>query len=139
MPKGHTVTEKEVEERLNYLGKYGPTAYAFTLAHRFTAEQAWGSVQVARLDHLVVTVQDVDASCAFYESVLGMRIVTFGAGRKAVALGNQKINLHAVGRALEPKGQRRAHGREPGPAPAPQRAGGAGAVRASEHGKNDGP
>jgi catechol 2,3-dioxygenase-like lactoylglutathione lyase family enzyme len=102
-PKGHIVTEKEVKERLDRLAKYGPTPSAFTFAQRFTAAQAWGSVQVARLDHVVLTVKNVDASCAFYAAVLGTRIVTFGGGRKALAFGHQKINLHAVGQELEPK------------------------------------
>jgi catechol 2,3-dioxygenase-like lactoylglutathione lyase family enzyme len=103
VPRGKAVTEKEVKQRLDHLGKYGATPYAFTFEHRFTAEQAWSSVQVAWLDHLVLTVNDVDASCAFYEAVLGVRVVTFAAGRKALAFGRQKINLHAAGREYEPK------------------------------------
>lgn len=47
-----------------------------------------------RFDHLVLTVRDVDATCRFYESVLGMRTVTFGQGRVALAFGRQKINVH---------------------------------------------
>jgi hypothetical protein len=35
IPKGHIVTEKEIKERLDYLGKYGPTPYAFTLKQPF--------------------------------------------------------------------------------------------------------
>jgi catechol 2,3-dioxygenase-like lactoylglutathione lyase family enzyme len=101
--EGHVVTEKEVKERLDHLANYGPTPYAFTFEHRITAAQAWGSVQVSRLDHFVLTVRDVDASCAFYEAVLGLSVVTFGAGRKALALGRQRINLHAAGREYEPK------------------------------------
>jgi catechol 2,3-dioxygenase-like lactoylglutathione lyase family enzyme len=60
-------------------------------------------LQLSQLDHLVLTVRDVEASCAFYESVLGMRIVTFGEGRKALRFGSQKINLHQAGREFEPK------------------------------------
>lgn len=58
------------------------------------------------LDHLVLTVADIDTSCAFYGRVLGMQVVTFGAGRKALAFGVQKINLHQAGREFEPKAQR---------------------------------
>ena len=47
-----------------------------------------------RLDHLVLTVRDVDASCRFYEAALGMRQEEFGAGRVALHFGRQKINLH---------------------------------------------
>ncbi len=60
-------------------------------------------MKIERLDHLVLTVADVEASCAFYTRVLGMEIVTFGQGRKALAFGQQKINLHAHGREFEPK------------------------------------
>lgn len=60
-------------------------------------------IRIDRLDHLVLTVADVDASCAFYARVLGMQIVTFAAGRKALAFGQQKINLHPHGREYEPK------------------------------------
>jgi len=63
-------------------------------------------MHIDSLDHLVLTVADVEASCAFYQHVLGMQVVTFGAGRKALALGAQKINLHQAGREFEPKAQR---------------------------------
>lgn len=51
-------------------------------------------VRIARLDHLVLTVNDVEVSVKFYAEVLGMQPVTFGNGRRALAFGNQKINLH---------------------------------------------
>ena len=60
-------------------------------------------MQIARIDHIVLTVRDIEASCAFYNRVLGMKVVTFGAGRKALAFGQQKINLHEYGREFEPK------------------------------------
>ena len=63
-------------------------------------------MKIESLDHLVLTVADIDASCAFYERVLGMRTVTFGAGRKALAFGVQKINLHPHRREFEPKAER---------------------------------
>lgn len=63
-------------------------------------------MQIARLDHLVLTVADIDTTCDFYARVLGMRVVTFGEGRKALAFGAQKINLHQHGREFEPKAQR---------------------------------
>ena len=61
---------------------------------------------ISRLDHLVLTVADLDRTLAFYTTVLGMTEVTFGGGRKALAFGDQKINLHAAGRELEPKAAR---------------------------------
>ena len=60
-------------------------------------------MEIDRIDHVVMTVRDVDATCAFYARVLGMRVVTFAGGRKALAFGRQKINLHLAGREFEPK------------------------------------
>jgi catechol 2,3-dioxygenase-like lactoylglutathione lyase family enzyme len=61
------------------------------------------TVAIDRIDHLVLTVADVEATCAFYRDVLGMTPVSFGAGRRALSFGRQKINLHPAGRELEPK------------------------------------
>lgn len=60
-------------------------------------------MQIASLDHLVLTVRDLDATLAFYKDVLGMEVITFGTGRKALKFGNQKINLHVAGQELVPK------------------------------------
>lgn len=60
-------------------------------------------MRIDRFDHLVLTVRDVEATCSFYARVLGMEVVTFGEGRKALAFGRQKINLHQAGREFEPK------------------------------------
>ena len=60
-------------------------------------------MRIDRIDHLVLTVRSIEASCAFYSRVLGMEVVTFGADRKALAFGAQKINLHQAGREFEPK------------------------------------
>ncbi len=54
-----------------------------------------------RIDHVVLTCRDVAATIRFYTEVLGMREVTFGAGRKALAFGRQKINLHPTGQAAQ--------------------------------------
>jgi catechol 2,3-dioxygenase-like lactoylglutathione lyase family enzyme len=63
-------------------------------------------VRIDRLDHLVLTVTDIDATLAFYTRVLGMQAVTFGAGRTALAFGRSKINLHRAGHEFEPKAHR---------------------------------
>ena len=60
-------------------------------------------MNIDRIDHIVLTVRDIDATCAFYSRVLGMDVTTFGAGRKALVFGGQKINLHQAGREFEPK------------------------------------
>ncbi|MBE1442182.1 VOC family protein [Paenibacillus sp. OAS669] len=60
-------------------------------------------MRVNRLDHLVVTVLDIETACDFYSRVMGMEIITFGNGRKALQFGRQKINLHQYGQEFEPK------------------------------------
>jgi catechol 2,3-dioxygenase-like lactoylglutathione lyase family enzyme len=60
-------------------------------------------MQIERLDHLVLTVANIEAACAWYSRVLGMQAVTFGDGRMALAFGQQKINLHQHGHEFEPK------------------------------------
>lgn len=63
-------------------------------------------MRIDRLDHLVLTVADIDATTDFYTRVLGMKAVTFGAGRTALAFGQSKINLHQAGHEFEPKAHR---------------------------------
>lgn len=60
-------------------------------------------MKIDSLDHLVLTVKNIDITTAFYSEVLGMEIVTFGDGRKALLFGVQKINLHQHGNEFEPK------------------------------------
>lgn len=62
-------------------------------------------MKVDALDHIVLTVEDINATVNFYSCVLGMEIVTFGEGRKALRFGKQKINLHEHGNKFEPKAQ----------------------------------
>lgn len=72
--------------------------------------------QVASLDHLVLTVADLPATCAFYCDALGMVASEFGhvdgTARLALSFGAQKINLHQAGAEFEPK----AHAPRPGSA-----------------------
>lgn len=60
-------------------------------------------MKIDALDHLVLTVRSIDATCDFYARVLGMSPVTFAGGRRALAFGTQKINLHQQGNEFEPK------------------------------------
>ena len=62
-------------------------------------------MQIDHIDHLVLTVQNIQTTCEFYERVLGMQVVTFAEGRKALQFGNQKINLHQRGKEIDPKAQ----------------------------------
>jgi catechol 2,3-dioxygenase-like lactoylglutathione lyase family enzyme len=63
-------------------------------------------MQVKRLDHVVLTVRDIDTAARFYTRVLGMKAVTFGGGRTALVFGQQKLNLHLHGAEFEPKAAR---------------------------------
>jgi catechol 2,3-dioxygenase-like lactoylglutathione lyase family enzyme len=59
-------------------------------------------MHIDAIDHFVLTVASIDETCEFYERVLGMRVISFGDGRKALAFGSQKINLHLSGREFTP-------------------------------------
>jgi catechol 2,3-dioxygenase-like lactoylglutathione lyase family enzyme len=61
---------------------------------------------IQSIDHFVLTVADIDATVAFYRDALGMEPVSFRGGRRALAFGSQKINLHEAGREFEPKAAR---------------------------------
>jgi len=60
-------------------------------------------MKVGKIDHVVLTVADVEGSIEWYHRALGMEPVTFGKGRRALAFGEQKLNLHRAGREFEPK------------------------------------
>lgn len=60
-------------------------------------------MNISSIDHMVLTVKDINKTVLFYESVLGMSSETFGDGRLALKFGNQKINLHEEGKEIEPK------------------------------------
>jgi len=63
-------------------------------------------MQIDHIDHVVLTVHDIEASCAFYQRALGMKVLSFEGGRKALAFGAQKFNLHQAGKEFEPKADR---------------------------------
>lgn len=60
---------------------------------------------ISNLDHLVLTVQNIDKTVRFYTIVLGMKKEVFGNGRVALKFGKQKLNLHEVGKEFEPKAE----------------------------------
>lgn len=60
-------------------------------------------MKIDRIDHLVLTVADIETSIVFYTTVLGFDVITFGESRKALVFGQQKINLHQKGKEFEPK------------------------------------
>ena len=60
-------------------------------------------MKINRVDHFVLTVASIEKTCEFYNEVLGMEVVSFGAGRTALKFGQQKINLHQTGNEFDPK------------------------------------
>jgi catechol 2,3-dioxygenase-like lactoylglutathione lyase family enzyme len=60
-------------------------------------------MRIDRIDHIVITAHDVERTLDFYQRVLGMEPITFAGGRRGLAFGRQKINLHQAGREYEPK------------------------------------
>ena len=60
-------------------------------------------MEIRNLDHLVLTVVNIESTCKFYKTALGMEVIEFGENRKALKFGNQKINLHQYGNEVEPK------------------------------------
>lgn len=65
------------------------------------------------LDHLVLTVADMDRAIGFYRDGLGMGVKVFraadGSDRVALTFGRQKINLHPAAAPFAP------HAAAPGP------------------------
>ena len=59
-------------------------------------------MRVNSIDHFVLTVRDIEATCDFYSQVLGMEVEEFNS-RRALKFGRQKINLHQAGKEFEPK------------------------------------
>ncbi|MGF1474934.1 MAG: VOC family protein [Geminicoccaceae bacterium] len=61
---------------------------------------------IASLDHLVLTVGDLERTLAFYRDGLGMIAKRFKDDRWALHFGEQKINLHIAGKEFEPKAEK---------------------------------
>ncbi len=64
-------------------------------------------MKIERIDHLNLTVADIDRSVAFYQNVLGMEIESMGEGRAALHFGRQKIHLDAAGGRMATAGEKR--------------------------------
>ena len=63
-------------------------------------------MKIERIDHLNLTVADIDRSLEFYKQVLGMRAESMGEGRAALYFGQQKIHLDAAGGATAMSGEK---------------------------------
>lgn len=62
-------------------------------------------MKIKNIDHIVLTVADINKTIEFYTEIMGFEVVTFGDHRKALTFGNQKINLHQKGHEFEPKAE----------------------------------
>ena len=56
---------------------------------------------ILNIDHIVLTINDMEKTISFYRDVMGMTVKEFqpvgrGETRKSLSFGNQKINLHHV-------------------------------------------
>ncbi|HEY9649489.1 MAG TPA: VOC family protein [Coleofasciculaceae cyanobacterium] len=60
-------------------------------------------MKIERIDHLVLTVHDLNRTCNFYSHIFGMEVLTLSGGRKALRFGEQTIKLHVFGQEFEPK------------------------------------
>lgn len=60
-------------------------------------------MQIDRLDHFVIHVQNLEVALDFYARVLGLEVVTFGDNAKAVQIGSQKINVHQASLTYTPE------------------------------------
>ncbi|MFV0482202.1 MAG: VOC family protein [Campylobacteraceae bacterium] len=60
-------------------------------------------MKIKNIDHLVLTVKDIEKSIEFYVNILGFEVIVFGKNRKALKFGESKINLHKKGEEFEPK------------------------------------
>src|SRR5882757_10404503 len=67
-------------------------------------------MNVERINHLVLTVKDIDETCNFYKDILGMEVEEYSARKKALRFGNQMLTLHQKGRQVAPM----AHAPTPG-------------------------
>jgi catechol 2,3-dioxygenase-like lactoylglutathione lyase family enzyme len=63
-------------------------------------------MKIDRIDHLVLTVKDIEVTIGFYTQVFGMDAISFGQGRQALTFGRQKINLHSAAVPFKPHARR---------------------------------
>ena len=59
------------------------------------------------IDHVVITVSDINKSIDFYPNILGMELQEFSSStdnvkRKSLKFGKQKINLHEASNPFKP-------------------------------------
>ena len=61
-------------------------------------------MKIDRIDHLVLTVENIDRTCSFYESVLGFEVVTFGPGAQGAEVRNAETELARTRKRVRTEG-----------------------------------
>ena len=65
-------------------------------------------MKLEKIDHVVITVKDLNKTIDFYTNILGMKLEKFSSSLKnnqiryAVSFGTQKINIHEEKKPLKP-------------------------------------
>lgn len=60
------------------------------------------NLSLSAIDHIVLTVKDIDRSVRFYSQCLGCNVIRFGDDRFAVQIGSSKINFHQSDSPVKP-------------------------------------
>ena len=66
-------------------------------------------MKLEKIDHVVITVRDLDKTIDFYTNILGMKLEKFSTSsynnqiRYAVSFGSQKINIHEQKKPIKPR------------------------------------
>lgn len=60
-------------------------------------------MNIDRINHLVLTVKDVEETCTFYRDILGMEIEIISARKRALKFGDQRFTLHQKGMRFSPE------------------------------------
>ncbi len=67
-------------------------------------------MKITQIDHIVLTVKNINDTIDFYTTVLGMTVQTYADNRVALTFGQQKINLHQQGHEFSPKAKQTTSG-----------------------------
>ena len=65
-------------------------------------------MKLEKIDHVVITVKDLNKTIDFYSNILGMKLEKFSSSldnnqiRYAVSFGSQKINIHEEKKPIKP-------------------------------------
>ena len=65
-------------------------------------------MKLEKIDHVVITVKDLNKTIGFYTNILGMKLEEFSSSldnnqiRYAVSFGSQKINIHEEKKPIKP-------------------------------------